>query len=99
MMTEQYENYMKLLRNCIRILVSKRTIRKFFDSDDIDQRKRLFKKKWNTWRWKLFTKVLLSRKTMSLLFDEAFFKYLKDDFSFGKPDLVQGNRSYEKWRL
>ena len=47
----RYENYMKLLRDCIRVFVSKRTIRKFFDSDDINQRKRLFEKKWNTWRW------------------------------------------------
>lgn len=89
----RYENYMKLLRNCIRVFVSKRTIQKFFDSDDINQRKRLFEKKWNTWRWKLFTKVLLSRKTMSLLFDEAFFKYLKDDFSFGKHFAEKAKRA------
>ena len=89
----RYENYMKLLRNCIGVFVSKRTIRRFFDSDDINQRKRLFEKKWNTWRWKLFTKVLLSRKTMSLLFDEAFFKYLKDDFSFGKHFAEKAKRA------
>jgi len=89
----RYENYMKLLRNCIRVFVSKRTIRKFFDSDDINQRKSLFEQKWNTWRWKLFTKVLLSRKTMSLLFDEAFFKYLKDDFSFGKHFAEKAKRA------
>lgn len=79
----RYEDYMKLLRKCIRLLVSKRTIKKFFDLDNITQRKILYDKKWNNWRWKLFTKVLLSRKTMSLLFDDAFFKYLKEDFSFG----------------
>ena len=89
----RYENYMKLLRNCIRVLLSKRTIQKFFDSDDTNQRKRLFEKKWDTWRWKLFTKVLLSRKTMSLLFDEAFFKYLNDDFSFGKHFAEKSKRA------
>ena len=41
----------------------------------------------------LFTKVLLSRKTMSLLFDEAFFKYLKDDFSFGKHFAEKAKRA------
>ena len=89
----RYENYMKLLRNCIRVFVSKRTIQKFFDSDDTNQRKRLFEQKWNTWRWKLFAKVLLSRKTMSLLFDKAFFKYLKEDFSFGKHFAEKAKRA------
>jgi S-adenosylmethionine-diacylglycerol 3-amino-3-carboxypropyl transferase len=79
----RYEDYMKLLRNCIRLMVSKRTIKNFFEIDVTSQRKVLYDKKWNNWRWKLFTKVLLSRKTMSLLFDEAFFKYLKENFSFG----------------
>jgi len=79
----RYEDYMKLLRKGIRLLVGKRTIKKFFELDDINQRKILYEEKWNNLRWKLFTRALLSRKTMSLLFDEAFFKYLKENFSFG----------------
>lgn len=79
----RYENYMKLLRNCIRLLVTKRTIKKFFESEDKIERAKLYDRKWDTLRWELFTKVLLSKKTMSLLFDKAFFKYLNDNFSFG----------------
>lgn len=79
----RYEDYMKLLRNCLNLLVGKRTIRKFFEIEDSAARKDLFNRKWNNRRWKIFTKVLLSRKTMSLLFDKAFFKYLKNNFSFG----------------
>ncbi len=79
----RYEDYMKLLRRTIRLLVTKRTIKYFFKSENKDERIALYEKKWNTWRWKIFTQILLSRKTMSLLFDEAFFKYLKEDFSFG----------------
>ncbi len=80
----RYEDYMKLLRRCLRLIVSKRTIKKFFETEDRNIRKLLFEEQWNNRRWKLFTKVLLSRKTMSLLFDEAFFKYLKSEFSFGE---------------
>ena len=80
----RYEDYMKLLRKCLRVIVSQETISAFFDIEDCDNRKLLFEKRWKNWKWKLFTKVLLSRKTMSLLFDEAFFKYLKSDFSFGE---------------
>ncbi|MEZ4822566.1 MAG: DUF3419 family protein [Ignavibacteria bacterium] len=80
----RYEDYMGLLRKCLRLFVSKRTIIQFFDTEDNEARKILFEKKWNNRRWKIFTKVLLSRRTMSLLFDEAFFKYLKTEFSFGE---------------
>lgn len=79
----RYEHYIKLLRNVLRLIVSKRTLRKIYKIKDPEQRKQLFEKKWNNLRWKIFTKVLLSRKTMSLLFDKAFFRFLKDDFSFG----------------
>ncbi len=79
----RYENYMKLLRNCVRFLIGKKTILKFFETEDMNERKQLFESDWNNRRWKLFTKIFLSRRIMSLLFDEAFFKYLKKEFSFG----------------
>jgi S-adenosylmethionine-diacylglycerol 3-amino-3-carboxypropyl transferase len=56
----------------------------FFETEDKSKRRVLFDSKWNNRRWRMFTKVLLSRKTMSLLFDEAFFKYLKEDLSIGE---------------
>ncbi|MBK9225893.1 MAG: DUF3419 family protein [Ignavibacteria bacterium] len=80
----RYEDYMKLLRQGLRMIISERTIRLFFETDDVKKRKLLFESEWDNRRWKFFTKVLLSRKTMSLLFDKAFFKYLKTDFSFGE---------------
>ena len=80
----RYEDYMGLLRNCLRLIISKRTFSQFFETDDTETRKILFEKKWDNRRWKIFTKILLSRRTMSLLFDEAFFKYLEADLSFGE---------------
>jgi S-adenosylmethionine-diacylglycerol 3-amino-3-carboxypropyl transferase len=80
----RYEDYMKLLRHGLRLIISERTIRRFFETDDVKKRQLLFEREWNNRRWKLFTKVFLSRKTMSLLFDKGFFRYLKTDFSFGE---------------
>ncbi|HVO75028.1 MAG TPA: DUF3419 family protein [Ignavibacteriaceae bacterium] len=79
----RYENYMRLLRASVGILIGRKNIRRIFYSENAAERKRLFERKWENLRWKLFTKILLSRKTMSLLFDKAFFKHLKEDLSFG----------------
>ncbi|HMQ70065.1 MAG TPA: DUF3419 family protein [Ignavibacteria bacterium] len=79
----RYENYMKMLGNCVRFLTGSKTIRKFFETENMNERKKLFDTDWNSRRWKIFTKVFLSRRIMSLLFDKAFFKYLKKEFSFG----------------
>ena len=79
----RYENYMKLLKTCLNILIGKRNIISIFFTEDVIERKILFEKKWENLKWKLFTKILLSRRTMSFLFDKGFFKYLKEDLSFG----------------
>lgn len=89
----RYEDYMKLLRICLRMIVSRKTIAGFFESDNSGQRRSLFEKKWNNRRWRLFTKVLLSRRTMSLLFDEAFFRYLDKDISFGEHFAEKARRA------
>ena len=48
------------------------------------ERENIYKEKWDNLRWKIFTRVLLSRKVMSLLFTGDFFRYLDENFSFGK---------------
>ncbi len=80
----RYEDYMKLLRKCLSLIVSKKTINRFFETEDANKRMLLFDRDWNNRSWKIFTKVMLSRRTMSLLFDKAFFKYLNSNFSFGE---------------
>ena len=79
----RYEWYMRLLRTCLILIEGKKLINKFFEIENSEGRKILYEKEWNNLRWKIFTKLMLSRKTMSLLFDKAFFKYLNDSFSFG----------------
>ncbi len=80
----RYEKYMALLRSSIRRLMGRRLIESFFATDDPQLRAVLFHLKWENVWWRLLTRVLLSRRTMSLLFDKAFFAYLDDSFSFGR---------------
>jgi S-adenosylmethionine-diacylglycerol 3-amino-3-carboxypropyl transferase len=80
----RFEKYMKLIRNGLYLIIGKRVINQFFITKSSLERTQLFDKKWNNVRWKLFTRVLLSRRTMSLLFDKAFFAFLEESFSFGK---------------
>ncbi len=78
-----YEKYMRLLGKLLNLLVGKNVIHQLFWTADRSERSKLYDQKWNTLRWKIFTKIMLSRKTMSLLFDRAFFAYLEASFSFG----------------
>lgn len=79
----RYENYIRLLRITLHRIIGKNNISRIFHCENRDERKILFEKKWENLRWKIFSGILLSRRTMSLLFDKGFFKYLDQDFSFG----------------
>ena len=80
----RYERYMGLLRTWTRMLMGPQLIDQFFEEDDPERRAALFHDKWDNAAWKLLTQVLLSRKTMTLLFDGAFFQFVEGDFSFGR---------------
>lgn len=80
----RYERYMRLLRNVLIIMIGKKTIKDLFNASTRYEREKIFDKKWDNRRWKIFTRLLLSRRVMSLLFTGDFFKYLDKKFSFGK---------------
>ncbi len=80
----RYEHYMALLRRWVRKFAGRDLIDKFYITDEAEARSVLFDSEWNGLWWKVLTRVLLSRTTMSLLFDRAFFNYLDDRFSFGR---------------
>jgi S-adenosylmethionine-diacylglycerol 3-amino-3-carboxypropyl transferase len=80
----RYERYMALLRTWTRTLMGRGLIEEFFEENDPDRRATLFHDRWDNAAWKLLTRFLLSRKTMTLLFDGAFFKFVEEDFSFGR---------------
>ncbi len=79
----RYERYMALLRRWTRTLMGPRLIDRFFVEDNPDRRAALYRDHWDNPAWKLLTQVLLARRTMTLLFDGAFFRYVEGDFSFG----------------
>jgi S-adenosylmethionine-diacylglycerol 3-amino-3-carboxypropyl transferase len=80
----RYEYYMRLLRRVLILLVGKSTLDDLFDLIDKNTRNTFFNQRWNTVRWKIFTRIFLSRQIMSFLFDKSFFSYLEDSFSFGE---------------
>ncbi len=79
----RYEKYMRFLGGMLKVLIGKKIINRLFMTQRIEERRRIYDQYWNNYRWKIFTKIMLSRKMMSLLFDKAFFTYLEESFSFG----------------
>jgi S-adenosylmethionine-diacylglycerol 3-amino-3-carboxypropyl transferase len=80
----RYERYMQLLRKMLVSLIGKKVIDRFFMTPERSKREELFARKWKNLRWWVFTRIMLSRTVMSLLFDKAFFKYIDNRFSFGE---------------
>jgi len=80
----RYEKYMRLLRRVLILLIGKKTINRLFAASRRYERRVIYNKKWNNRRWRLFTRVLLSRQVMSSLFTDDFFKYLDGEICFGK---------------
>jgi S-adenosylmethionine-diacylglycerol 3-amino-3-carboxypropyl transferase len=83
--TGRYEKFMQLMRRWFfRLGDGQDLTKRLFASPDRAARERLYFERWNGWRWRLFMRVLLSRRVQSLLFDPAFFAQLGETFSFGK---------------
>ena len=80
----RYEAYMRLLRHSLERVKGKRLIRELFETEDPGDRLRLYRHRWDTPSWRLFTRVFLSRTVMSLLFTKEFFTYVEGSFSFGR---------------
>ena len=81
----RYERYMRLLRKIVIASSGKRRLaEKMFELEDSSVRERLYREQWQDSWWTFVTRVMLSRRLNSLLFDKAFFTYLDRDFSFGR---------------
>ncbi len=89
----RYERYMGLLRTWIHLFIGRKFIESFFTTDSPERRSMLFHTKWENIWWRLLTRVLLSRRTMSVLFDKAFFEFLDDSFSFGEHFAARAERA------
>jgi S-adenosylmethionine-diacylglycerol 3-amino-3-carboxypropyl transferase len=80
----KYERYMHLLQRIFRFLIGKKIIADLFNSSEQEERRALFEKKWDNFRWRLFCRIFLSRTFATFLFDKSFYKYLDNEFSFDK---------------
>ena len=80
----RYEGYMRILGKVLTTLIGRQTINELFRLSTGYEREKIYNEKWDNLRWKIFTRVLLSRTLMSLLFTGDFFRYLDKNFSFGK---------------
>jgi S-adenosylmethionine-diacylglycerol 3-amino-3-carboxypropyl transferase len=90
----RYEGYMRLLRKAVVVLPRKqRLVQKFYETESPAGRKRLFEERWEGPAWRLLTRVMLSRRLNSRLFDPAFFAYLDEDFSFGGHFAAKAERA------
>jgi len=79
----RYESYMQLLRKWIDRIMSAELFNQLLKLNGKEQRLNFYEKKWNNYKWKIFTKIFLSRRVMTFLFTKAFFEQLESSFSFG----------------
>lgn len=90
----RYEGYMRLLKKAILTpLIRNGVIEKLFKTEDAAARTELFLKKWKNFRWWLLTRILLSRRMNTLLFDKAFFTYLEKKHSLGNHFAQKAERA------
>lgn len=79
----RYEQYMRMLKKWMTLLVGKSLPKALFNCQTQQERQQLYDEKWDNIRWRIFTKIFLSRRMMTLLFTGKFFEQLDTDFSFG----------------
>ena len=90
----RYEGYMRLLRKAVVVLPRKqRLVQEFYETESPAARQRLFQERWEGPAWRFLTRVMLSRRLNSRLFDRAFFAYLEEDFSFGQHFAAKAERA------
>jgi S-adenosylmethionine-diacylglycerol 3-amino-3-carboxypropyl transferase len=75
---------MKLLRRWLTRVKGEALIRDLFEAESLEERESIYDTRWDTAAWRLFTRVFLSRRVMSLLFTGDFFTYVDGSFSFGR---------------
>jgi S-adenosylmethionine-diacylglycerol 3-amino-3-carboxypropyl transferase len=90
---------MRLLGRLLNFLIGKKNIDRLYNEPNIEERIYLYDRRWNNLHWRLFTKIMLSRQMMSLLFDKAFFTYLEDSFSFGDHFAKKTEQAFKKLPL
>ena len=79
----RFEGYLALIRTWIYRLMGRDLVEQLLATEDRELRRRLYDRRWDGRRWRALTDLLLSRRTMTLLFDGAFFDQIEDERPFG----------------
>ncbi len=75
----KFENYFRLFRDRVMPLVhSRRTIQRLLEPRELEDRRRFYDERWNTWRWRALFQLFFSRAAMGALGrDPSFFRYVE----------------------
>ena len=79
----RYEHYMALLRRWLLRIGRGPVIDDLFAARSAAERSEIYRTRWDTGLWRLFTRVFLSRTVMGRLFTDEFFRFVEGSFSFG----------------
>jgi S-adenosylmethionine-diacylglycerol 3-amino-3-carboxypropyl transferase len=80
----RFEHYVRLLGALTRTIVGEDVVHRMFCAHSPDERRRIYERFWDTPAWRMLTRLLMSRRFMSFVFDGAFFAQLEENFSFGR---------------
>jgi S-adenosylmethionine-diacylglycerol 3-amino-3-carboxypropyl transferase len=77
----KFERYFALFRDRVLPLVHRRsTVRALLEPRTLEERRRFYDERWDTWRWRLLFRLFFSRAVMGRLGrDPAFFRYVETD--------------------
>jgi S-adenosylmethionine-diacylglycerol 3-amino-3-carboxypropyl transferase len=77
----KFERYFALFRRLVLPLVHRRRmVDALLEPRTIEERRRFYDTRWNTWRWRLLFRAFFSRTVMGRLGrDPAFFRYVEED--------------------
>ncbi len=77
----RFERYFRLFRKRLLPLVhGRKSVAKLLAGGNLEQRHRFYRKRWNTWRWRLLFRLFFSRRVMGRLGrDPEFFKYVRNE--------------------
>lgn len=105
----KFERYFALFRNRVLPLVAGAgTVAELLRPKQIDERRRFYERRWNTWRWRLLFRVFFSRTVMGRLGrDPEFFRYVERDVAgsilartkYAMTELDPSDNPYMHWIL
>jgi S-adenosylmethionine-diacylglycerol 3-amino-3-carboxypropyl transferase len=77
------ERFIRVVVQAMRLFVHPASrINRLLSCDTLAEQRELYKKEWNTHRWKILFKVLLSRRAFNRTYDPAFFQNVENgDFA------------------